>query len=328
METRGLSIAIIDDDEDDYILACEMLEEKFEDPLRLKWFTRAEEALAALRTERFDVHLVDYHLVGTDGLRLIECMRREGLPPEGIVMITGEGCEEVAAKAVRAGIGGYLTKGTLTPDGLCRAVREAHFKRTERARIEETHSYLEWSSTHDGLTGLLTRHALMAKFRRDIIEFSKGKGRRPTFMVLDLDGLKEINRREGHLIGDYVLATAARFVKESLPKEGHACRFACEELAVLLNGPEPRDSMEFAYEVIRRLEAETFPRSSDPGRLIEVSVCVGIARCHESADGMAIELVRRAYTALGEAKHLGPGSVCFSAGPVETDTSDNGRGEG
>ncbi len=63
-----------------------------------------------LRETRFDLILLDYKLpFGMDGLRFLE--KTEGLRLDTpLIMITGEGNEEVAAKAFRLGVTDYLVK--------------------------------------------------------------------------------------------------------------------------------------------------------------------------------------------------------------------------
>lgn len=63
-----------------------------------------------LRETRFDLILLDYKLpFGMDGLRFLE--KTEGLRFETpLIMITGEGNEDVAARAFRLGVTDYLVK--------------------------------------------------------------------------------------------------------------------------------------------------------------------------------------------------------------------------
>ncbi|MDO9537273.1 MAG: response regulator [Thermoplasmata archaeon] len=63
-----------------------------------------------LRQTRYDIILLDYKLpFGLDGLRFLE--KTEGLRFETpLIMITGEGNEDVAARAFRLGVTDYLVK--------------------------------------------------------------------------------------------------------------------------------------------------------------------------------------------------------------------------
>jgi PAS domain S-box-containing protein len=58
----------------------------------------------------FDVLLLDYRLPGMDGLELAKILREERGLDLPIVLITGQGSEEVAARALHMGIDDYLAK--------------------------------------------------------------------------------------------------------------------------------------------------------------------------------------------------------------------------
>lgn len=303
-----ISIAMIDDDEDDYIIARDMLEEVFAGVVRLRWFSDAGQARQAMSLETYDVHLVDYRLPGTDGFTVINEMKRVGLPSECIILLTGEGDEDVAAESVNAGLGGYISKKSMTPARLGEAVRAARLRGRERMQRTENKRWLEWAALHDGLTGLLNRNSFMARLRAEVIEFRKSRA--PLSLVLlNIDDLKEINAREGHLIGDYIVTETARIMEQAVEPAGAAGRFSCEELAMLLPGTGPAQAMDKARAVIGRIGSAEFPRVSDPAALIRVSACAGAALCEDFPAGAEIEFVRRASRALEEARLNAPGTV-------------------
>jgi PAS domain S-box-containing protein len=111
---------------------------------------RAEHALAAIEEDchAFDVALIDYMLPGMDGMAAGE--RMLGLCPElPLVLLTGEGSEELAVAALHVGFMDYIVKGsnagylTLLPakiyDVVLRGRREAEHRRAQEryARLVE-----------------------------------------------------------------------------------------------------------------------------------------------------------------------------------------------
>ncbi|MDD5390135.1 MAG: EAL domain-containing protein [Gallionellaceae bacterium] len=83
--------------------------------IRLTTVTSAHEALARLpqslaEAADFDLLLVDYRLPGMDGLELTKVLREERGLDLPIVLITGHGSEEVAARALHLGVDDYLAK--------------------------------------------------------------------------------------------------------------------------------------------------------------------------------------------------------------------------
>jgi diguanylate cyclase (GGDEF)-like protein/PAS domain S-box-containing protein len=83
--------------------------------IRLTTASSAQEALARLpltpsEVADFDLLLLDYRLPGMDGLELTKILREERNLDLPIVLITGHGSEEVAARALQLGVDDYLTK--------------------------------------------------------------------------------------------------------------------------------------------------------------------------------------------------------------------------
>jgi PAS domain S-box-containing protein len=84
----------------------------------------ADAGLELCRTEAIDVILLDHVLPDSDGFAFIEALRDEGDSPP-VMVITGEGDEEIAVKAMKLGAEDYLMKCRLTPEMLQLAVRSA-----------------------------------------------------------------------------------------------------------------------------------------------------------------------------------------------------------
>ncbi len=68
-----------------------------------------EEAVAAIRRERFDVFLTDCNIPGVDALRTSEDARRIN-PDMAVIIMTAYGTIETAVKAIKAGAYDYLPK--------------------------------------------------------------------------------------------------------------------------------------------------------------------------------------------------------------------------
>lgn len=75
------------------------------------------QALAAVRHNRPDVLITDMQMPGLNGLQLVDLLRSEfpGLP---VVLCAGEGSEELAVEALRAGAVHYVPKRKLTADAV------------------------------------------------------------------------------------------------------------------------------------------------------------------------------------------------------------------
>ena len=89
-----------------------------------------DEALAALKREQFDCVLSDYQMPVRDGLDLLTCLRESGNETP-FIFLTGQGSEDVAAAALRAGADDYFTK----------EAGFAHYERLENSlkRVTDAH---------------------------------------------------------------------------------------------------------------------------------------------------------------------------------------------
>lgn len=119
-----IRVLLIDDDEDDYVLVREMLEEAEHAKFELEWATRFADGQAALRQKPYDVCLVDYRLGGDDGLTFIAQAVKTGATVP-LVMLTGQGERDVDRAAIAAGAQDFLRKDRLDFHRLEQAVHHA-----------------------------------------------------------------------------------------------------------------------------------------------------------------------------------------------------------
>jgi diguanylate cyclase (GGDEF)-like protein len=119
-------------------------------------------------------------------------------------------------------------------------------------------------------------------------------------LLVDIDGLGEINGDRGQAAGDDVLRAAAGLLRELTPTGGQAFRVGADEFVVTLDPRHARAAESIGWEL----------RSQAPGRLgrtVSIGVAVGApgGECGEA-------LVSRAGHALGEAKRRGSNGVVVS----------------
>ena len=82
---------------------------------------------------RADCFVIDNDLGGDNGMNVAERLVHARADRPALVMMTGTGSESTVMKAMRVGFDDYVTKRSLTPDGLASAVRRALERRSARS---------------------------------------------------------------------------------------------------------------------------------------------------------------------------------------------------
>jgi len=98
------------DDEPEFAELTATLLERETERLDVLTETSADAALATVADHRIDCVVSDHDMPGTDGLELLEEIRAD-YPDVPFILFTGKGSEEVASKAISAGVTDYLQKG-------------------------------------------------------------------------------------------------------------------------------------------------------------------------------------------------------------------------
>lgn len=80
-------------------------------------------ALQELRRGAFDCILLDYRLPGSTGLELLRQIRGLGVNTP-VIMLTGQGDEQIAVELIKAGAADYIAKSRLSPERLSNSIRQ------------------------------------------------------------------------------------------------------------------------------------------------------------------------------------------------------------
>jgi diguanylate cyclase (GGDEF)-like protein len=156
---------------------------------------------------------------------------------------------------------------------------------------------LRLSAMTDGLTGLLNYRAFQSQLQHEIARVGR-TGQPLSLLVIDADGLKTINDRFGHLVGDEVIRTIGRTIQENSRAADTPARWGGEEFLLLL----PDTALEPARTVGERLRKKIAALRVEPVAQITVSMGGG---CYPLQADSAGELIEVADRALYEAKQRG-----------------------
>ncbi len=131
MTEKRIPVLLVDDDEDDFVVARDLLAEITEPRYEVQWISQTKEALEVMISQRHEVCLVDYRLGEQTGLDLLRQAVHAGIKAP-IILLTGQGEHDVDLEAMRLGASDYLVKGQITAPLLDRSIRYA----IERKRLE------------------------------------------------------------------------------------------------------------------------------------------------------------------------------------------------
>jgi diguanylate cyclase (GGDEF)-like protein len=165
---------------------------------------------------------------------------------------------------------------------------------------------LEEEAARDAKTGLLN----MRCFERELERLCAHGGELPrplSLLVIDLDHLREINNRFGHLAGDAVICAVARLIDGELRPADRAARFGGEEFVVAIPDIAPEDAVAVAAR-LRAAVASSLFQATDPPLTCRATVSIGVAHAPSDATTPR-ELLHAADLAVLQAKLLGRNRV-------------------
>ncbi|GAB5494110.1 MAG: hypothetical protein Phog2KO_43250 [Phototrophicaceae bacterium] len=138
MTIDEVKVLLIDDDEDDFLITKEYLQDSHNTTFQLDWTTDYDEALEAIINGDYDVYLIDLHLGKWNGFDLIENGLKAGCE-KPLILLTGAGEREIDQQAMELGAADYLVKGQFNSQILERAILYAirHWKTLSRLRLSE-----------------------------------------------------------------------------------------------------------------------------------------------------------------------------------------------
>ena len=275
----------------------------------------AEQALAALASDNFDLVLSDIRMGAMSGLELVPHVHSIA-PDCVVVMISGQNNIETAIEALRVGAFDYITK-PLDLQLVEAAVRRAmtHHKLLEDKRRHENHledlvqsrtAEIERLAYFDSLTDLPNR-LLFTDRLTQALKLPQRDNQRQGTLLLRLDRFKIINDTLGHTIGDRLLRDFAERIKDSIGQESTLARFEGDEFALLV--PNLKGSGNILNSLGRIRDLLRAPFVLDEHKLY-ITLTAGISLSPTDGEN-AQELLKNAGVALNRALSLGGNNYEF-----------------
>ncbi|MDP1582788.1 MAG: EAL domain-containing protein [Bradyrhizobium sp.] len=202
----------------------------------------------------------------------------------------------------------YWVDTVITPqlgvDGKPIAYMAIRIDITARKQAEAQISY---AATHDALTGLANRAALLERMDVALAQIEQPRGRLTVYM-LDLDGFKHVNDTLGHAAGDHLLKELADRLKSSVRETDIVARLGGDEFAIIQTDAEDQREDAIAL-AVKLLELVAIPFRLD-GQDVSIGTSIGIALAPANGTS-AGELLKKADLALYKVKFEGRNSFSF-----------------
>jgi diguanylate cyclase (GGDEF)-like protein len=164
-----------------------------------------------------------------------------------------------------------------------------------------TRDTLQFQATHDSLTGVPNRAAILDTIAREL-KRARREQTALALIMIDVDHFKRINDQHGHLTGDAVLRGVALRISSVIRSYDSFGRYGGEEFLILAPCATSAGAMRIAERLRRGIEASTFETGSEKIRL---TISLGVALSTEGGVRDTHMLVHAADTALYRSKRAG-----------------------
>ncbi len=168
------------------------------------------------------------------------------------------------------------------------------------------HNKLEELVGTDALTGLLLKRKFDAELELALAR-ALAAGEPIAVLVMDMDGLKQINDTHGHPYGGYAIAEVGAILRDVVGARGEACRFGGDEFMCYLKRHTRDAGLKVAEAIVDRVRTHHFEKD---GVIIQPTISIGVAVCPDDGDSGDL-LFEKADQALYRAKAAGRDRACI-----------------
>ena len=245
-------------------------------------------------------------LKGVDICRYVRAAARE--PYVYILLLTARTDSHDLVEGMEAGADDYLTKPFQAHELRVRLRAGRRILELQQQLLAAREALRE-QATHDGLTGLLNRCAILSVVQKELGRASR-EGHPLSLLMLDLDHFKNINDTYGHAAGDAVLRESASRMRDAIRAYDSVGRYGGEEFLIVLPGCDGPSALVHAERVRAVFADSPFVTKQ---ATIAVTCSIGVTSREHPREVDAEVILRESDLALYGAKGEGRNRVVAPA---------------
>lgn len=264
--------------------------------------TNGKEALEVLKSENPpQIAVLDWimpEMNGIDVCREIRTTKKE--PYIYIIMLSARGEKEDIVEGMNSGADDYIAKPFHSHELNVRIKAGRRIIELEEDLIS-VRNQLQIQATHDNLTGILNRGAIMDLMHNEMSRAERTK--KPIgILMADIDHFKSVNDNYGHLSGDAVLREIVVRIQTALRPYDAVGRYGGEEFLLILPDCNEID----LYKIAERIRAQVSDKEfAIPEGSVTVTISIGATVIESAQDSQSEVFIKKADVALYKAKEEG-----------------------
>jgi diguanylate cyclase (GGDEF)-like protein len=294
-----LSVLVVDDDAANRLLAMRWLERA---GLSIRQAESGEQALRLVREDprQIGVILLDVMMPSMSGYEVLERLQQEPSSRDiPVIVLTAHAAHDSdVVRSLQIGAIDHLSKPFRGPV-LVAKLQALLERRRLQLSMGDRLTHAEALATTDALTGVLNRRQFDADLARETLYTARHKTALALVLV-DIDGLKQINDELGHAAGDRAIVWTAQELRGAMRRSDRVFRLGGDEFGVLLRGSNRSSAFRAAERLVAAQAARALSLGDGSARAVPVSA--GVAAADEANAFDVEQLFERADRALYAAK--------------------------
>jgi two-component system, cell cycle response regulator len=256
--------------------------------------------------------ILDWIMPEMDGLEVVHHVRALQSPkPPYIIMLTSKGEKVNIIAGLDAGADDYVVKPFDLGELQARVEVGRRLVEMQAALIESREA-LAHQATHDPLTGMLNRRAILDCLDKELARAGRHGGDTLAVGACDIDHFKRVNDTYGHQTGDDVLCGLVKILRENLRNYDSVGRMGGEEFLLITPMKERMDPM-YMFDRLCMTVAESKITTRSGALSVTVSIGVTCATAGSTVDA----ILGVADTALYRAKAQGRNRAVYVVDSIE-----------